>query len=121
MLVCQLHAPRGSFYSPKGQRSSCFFVWKALVAFYPWVQQTVRCTPDSEQYAISFHISHTDRSIICCILCLLGTPDSPVAHRIVWCCHVSTVDYVPSVGANGSHLLPGSPDSPVHTGQSGEL
>jgi hypothetical protein len=37
----QLHTPRGSFYSPKGQRSRFFFVWKALVAFYLRAHRTV--------------------------------------------------------------------------------
>jgi hypothetical protein len=30
------------------------FIWKALVAFYPRVHQTIRCTPDSKQCVIPF-------------------------------------------------------------------
>jgi hypothetical protein len=54
MLVYLVKAHRGSIYSPKGQRSRCSFIWKALVAFCPWVHRTVRCTPDIQQCAISF-------------------------------------------------------------------
>jgi hypothetical protein len=49
MLVLLLHAPRGSFYCPRGQRSHLIFIWKALVDFYPRVHWTVRCTQDNEQ------------------------------------------------------------------------
>jgi hypothetical protein len=54
MLSVLLHAPRGSFYSPKGQRGYLFFNWKELIAFCSWVHRTVQCTPDSEQSLISF-------------------------------------------------------------------
>jgi predicted DNA-binding WGR domain protein len=50
----QLHAPRGSFYSPKGPRSCLVFIWKALVVFCPWVHWTVRFTPDTAQSSIPF-------------------------------------------------------------------
>jgi hypothetical protein len=43
-----------SFYSPKGQMSRLIFIWKALVAFCPWVHWSIRCTSGSEQYTISF-------------------------------------------------------------------
>jgi hypothetical protein len=45
----ELHALRGSFYSPKGPRSRWSSIWKAMIAFCPRVHRTVRCTPDSEQ------------------------------------------------------------------------
>jgi hypothetical protein len=47
MLGVLLNAPRGPFYSPKGPRSRWSSIWKALVAFYPRVHWTVRCTPDN--------------------------------------------------------------------------
>jgi hypothetical protein len=56
MLGVELHAPMGPFYSPKGLRSRWSSIWKALVAFCPWVHRTIRCTTDSEQcngYGIS--------------------------------------------------------------------
>jgi hypothetical protein len=40
-------ASRGSFYSPKGPRSSWSSIWKALVAFCLQVHRTVRCTTDT--------------------------------------------------------------------------
>jgi hypothetical protein len=82
MLGLQLHVPRGSFYSPKGQRSRFFFICKDLVALCPWVHRTVRCTPDSEQCTIYFHPHHTDCWVSHCILRLSGTPDSPVLPRV---------------------------------------
>jgi hypothetical protein len=118
ILVLQLHAPKGSFYSPKGQRSRFFFVWKTLVVFCPWVHRTLRCTPDNEQYVIPFHSSHADRWVSRCILQLPDTLDSPVAHRTVWWCHMCTVDYVPTIGAGESRWPPGSSDSPVNYSQS---
>jgi hypothetical protein len=50
LLVCSGNNSmrlEGSFYSPKGQKSRFFFVWKALVAFCPWVHQIVNsvCFP----------------------------------------------------------------------------
>jgi hypothetical protein len=36
------------------------------------------------------------------------------AHRTVRCCHVSTVDYTPTVGTGKRCWPPGSPDSPVN-------
>jgi hypothetical protein len=51
LLGVELHAPRGPFYSPKGPRSLWSSIWKALVAFCPWVHRTVWCTLDSEQWA----------------------------------------------------------------------
>jgi hypothetical protein len=58
----------------------------------------------------------------------LGTPDSPVAHRIVRCglvtvgsSHASPVDCaLISLSTVGAGAV-GSPDSPAHTGQSGEF
>jgi hypothetical protein len=41
MLVCQLHAPRGSFYSPQWTKEPFIFIWKALVAFCARVHQTL--------------------------------------------------------------------------------
>jgi hypothetical protein len=88
MLVYLVKAHRGSIYSPKGQRSRCSFIWKALVAFCPWVHRTVRCTPDIQQCAISFlkrpsrplaippRLAH--RTVRC-------TPDSPVHTGHVRC------------------------------------
>jgi hypothetical protein len=37
-----------------------------------------------------------------------------LAHRTVRCCHVSTMDYAPTVGAGESHWPSGSPDSPMN-------
>jgi hypothetical protein len=37
-----------------------------------------------------------------------------LAHRTVRCCHVSTVDYAPTVGAGESRWPPGSLESPVN-------
>jgi hypothetical protein len=47
--LCSM-VPRGSFYSPKGPRSRWSSIWSDLVAFYPWVHRTIRCTPYTAQY-----------------------------------------------------------------------
>jgi hypothetical protein len=41
MLGMLLHAPKGSFYSPKGPMSRWSSIWKALVAFCPRVHRTL--------------------------------------------------------------------------------
>jgi hypothetical protein len=46
----------GSFYSPKEPRSCWSSIWKALVAFCPWVHRTIRCTPDTKHCVIYFHL-----------------------------------------------------------------
>jgi hypothetical protein len=48
MLGIVLHVRRSPFFIPKGSRSRWSSIWKALVAFCPWVQWTIRCTSDSE-------------------------------------------------------------------------
>jgi hypothetical protein len=53
LCFCSMRLGR-SFYSPKGPRSRLIFIWKALVAFCPWVHRTVQCTPNTEQLMISF-------------------------------------------------------------------
>jgi hypothetical protein len=57
-----------------------------------------------------------------------GTSDSSVAHRTVRCdlvtvgpTHATAVDCVLTIGAGENRWPPGSLDSSVHTGQSGEL
>jgi hypothetical protein len=73
MLGVMLHVPRVSFYSPKGQKSSLIFIWKALIAFCLRVHRTVRCTPDSEQSQVSFLLWRSQP--------LLAT--GPMAHQTV--------------------------------------
>jgi hypothetical protein len=78
MLGLVLHAHRGLFYSPKGPRSHWSSIWQALVAFYPWVHQIVRCTPDSEQY-------NDKESPDWLLSASRGTGLSGGWHRTVWC------------------------------------
>jgi hypothetical protein len=39
-----------SYIAPKGQRSRCSFIRKALIVFYQWAHRTVRCT--TEQWTV---------------------------------------------------------------------
>jgi hypothetical protein len=39
---------------PKGPRSRWSSIWKAMIAFCPWVHRIVRCTPDTTQSSICF-------------------------------------------------------------------
>jgi hypothetical protein len=52
-------------------------------------------------------------------------PPAPMAHRIVWCDLLTVSDLLSVSDAFASRPLAvggaGSPDSPVHTGQFGEL
>jgi hypothetical protein len=128
MLRYQVEAHRGPIYSPKGQRSRCFFVCKALVALCPWVHRTVRCTSDTPKCAIHFHKQSSRQLPDVVHLQPVGTPDSLVVRHTVRCglltvgsTNVATVDCASTVGAGESHWPTGSPDSPVHTGQYGEL
>jgi hypothetical protein len=81
VLGVVLHAPRGPFY-PKGPRSCWSSNWKALVAFYPRMHQTVWCTPDNEKY--TRRESH-DWLVSCSrgTDCPAGAPDCLVLQLIV--------------------------------------
>jgi hypothetical protein len=82
MFGVMLHVPRCPFYSPKGARSRCWSIWKALVAFYPRVHQTVRCTLDCEQCA---GWARTENPLIGCFPVLGGTGPFGVGLRTVQC------------------------------------
>jgi hypothetical protein len=106
---------RGSFYSPKGQKSRLIFISKAVVAFCLRVHQTMNSTR-----FLSIPATPTVELVI-------GSFGCPT-HRTVRCgqltigpAHVATVDCAPTVGAGKSRWSPGSPDSPVDTRRSGEL
>jgi hypothetical protein len=70
-------APRVLLY-PKGPMSRWNSIWKALVAFYPWVHRTVRCTPDTAR-------CNDYRSLTCSFSLLGGTRPSGRWHRTVRC------------------------------------
>jgi hypothetical protein len=107
MIVFPLHAPRESFYSPKGQRSHLIFIWKVLVAFCPRVHRTMNST---------------------CFLCIPGmsivalavASFDCLAHWTVHCCHMSTVDCAPTGGAGESRCPPSSLDSWVNYSQNAQ-
>jgi hypothetical protein len=121
MLGVLLHAPRGPFYSPKAARSRWEHSRKAILAFCRLAHRTVRCTTGHCPVRISFlfwrsrpleiwshwrtgHCPvHTGQS---------GAPFRPLAlPRVARGLHDRPLD----------RLTIGSPDSPVHTGQSGEF
>ena len=110
MLGYQVEAPRGFFYSPKGSRSRCSFIWKALVAFCLRVHRTVRCTPDTPQCPITFLLRRS-RPLAAAVAWHTGQSGAawrPLAE-LTW----PAADHAPTVGAGQSHWRLGTPDSPV--------
>jgi hypothetical protein len=95
MLGYLLHIPRGSFYSPKGPNSCWSSIWKALVAFCPWVHRTIRCTPDTAQ-------CNDYESLIGWFPLLGGTGLSGAPN-----------DYWPCANVSSSRWLAGTPDYPA--------
>jgi hypothetical protein len=108
MLGCLLHAPRGPFYSPKAARSRWRQPWKDILAFCRVVHRTVTV---AVRCAISFLFWRTQPLVLrigwrtgqsgvpnqsllratrrpqiarpTVALATVGSPDSPVHHRIV--------------------------------------
>jgi hypothetical protein len=66
----------GSFYSPKGQESRFFFVWKTLIVFRPRCAPDCPVQPDCEQHVISFLLWRSWSAH--------GTLDSLVHHGDRW-------------------------------------
>jgi hypothetical protein len=99
MLGVLVETHRGLFYSPKGPRSRCSFLWKLQIAFCPKVHLTVRCTPDNFGrkghhigWLVAFHYGWAS--------------DCPLAHQTSSMtlpdrCHadVANVDHTPTVDA----------------------
>jgi hypothetical protein len=106
MLGVLLHAPRGPFYSPKTARSRWVHSRKAILAFCRLAHRTVRCTTGHCPVRISFllwrsrplahrtlsgapsdrwHLPRVARGFRGRPLArpTVGSPDSPVHHRIV--------------------------------------
>jgi hypothetical protein len=91
MLEWFLHAPRGPFYSPKIARSRWRHSWKANLAFCRVAHRTVRCATGQPLFMSGARFPSIPGAVDHCNFGLVGAPDT------VRC----------------------TPDSPVHTGQSG--
>jgi hypothetical protein len=78
MLGVVLHAPRGPFYSPKGPKSRWSSIWKALVAFCPWVHRLSGAHR-------TLHSATTTNHLIGWFPILGGTRPSGGWHRTVQC------------------------------------
>jgi hypothetical protein len=107
LLGVLLHAPRGPFYSPKAARSRWEHSRKAILAFCRLAHRTVWCTTGHCPVRISFLIWRS----------------RPLALWSHWRTGQSGAP-LPTVGsatclARIARPTVGSPDSPVHTGQSG--
>jgi hypothetical protein len=116
MLVVLLHVPRGPFYSPKAARSRWRSNRKAILAFCRVVHRTVRCTTRHEQFMSGARSPSFSGEADRCSLGPLGAPDT------VQCDHptVGSATCRPLIAQTTVGRGPfGSPDSPVHTGQSG--
>jgi hypothetical protein len=136
MLGVLLHAPRGPFYSPKAARSLWEQSRKAILAFCRLVHRTVRCRFLSYSGAADrwrFGVVGAPDTVRCPLQTVgpatrhariarptVGSPDSPVHHRIVrWFLAVRR-RRVPKSGqltsASLAHqtLSGAPPDSPVH-------
>jgi hypothetical protein len=103
MLGVVLHAPRGPFYSPKGPRSRWSSIWQGMVAFYPRVHQTVRCTPDREQC--------NDNESLDWLLSASGAPDCSVGGTRL---PDAPFDRWLEADVTTSRWLVGTPDCPAH-------
>jgi hypothetical protein len=75
VLDVLLHASRGPFYSPKAARSHWSSIWKAIVAFCPWVHWTVRCT--TRQWTLRDFLPFLAKPTIAAM--------TPLAHQKVQC------------------------------------
>jgi hypothetical protein len=107
VLGVMLHAHRGPFYSPKAARSRLSSIWKALVAFCSWAHRTEQCVIpflfwQSRPLQLLTLVAH--RTVRCDLLTVGWATCHPLIAR-------STV-------ARGAA---GTPDSLVHTRQSGKL
>jgi hypothetical protein len=77
-----LHTPRAPFYSPKVARSCWSSIWKAIVAFYPWVHRTVNNTrtgrnKESPDWLVSTSGGH---QIVRCACRPLASVDVVTSH-----------------------------------------
>jgi hypothetical protein len=145
MLVCLLHAPKGSFYSPKAARSRWRQSGKAILAFCRVAHRTVRCTtghplslsgvdsiPNLAQPTVEDLELLAQRTVRCPHQTVgsatrhariarptVGSPDSPVHHRTVrWILAVRR-RRIPESGQL-TRRQPGAPDTVrCTTGQSG--
>jgi hypothetical protein len=95
------------------------FIWKALVAFCPWVHQTVWCTSNTAQSLIPFlnkmsrllkFIGHLSHWTVRWHIGLTGATWWPLA-KLTWPAQTARRPLV--------RRAAGTPDSLVHTEQSG--
>jgi hypothetical protein len=119
MLGSLLHAPRGSFYSPKAARSRWRHSWKAILAFCRVAHRTVRCATGQSVAPPDIHCSLSGADHLPKLAQPTVEDLEPLAHRTlsgahrtIWCLHRT-------VGSTTCHAriarpTIGSPDSPVH-------
>jgi hypothetical protein len=105
MLGDLVETHRGLFYSPKGPKSRCSFLWKLQIAFYQRVHWTVRCTPD--RFGCNGH--RIGRLVA---FLFWWASNCPVVHRTCpvtlpdrYYADVADVDYGPTVDATAEPLV----------------
>jgi hypothetical protein len=84
MLGVLLHAPRGSFYSPKAARIRWRPTRKAILAFCRVVHRTVRCTTEQPLFMSGARSPSISSAADHCSSGPVGAPDSPVPPADHW-------------------------------------
>jgi hypothetical protein len=76
MLGLLLHAPRGSFYSPKAARSRWRQSGKAILAFCRMAHRTVRCTTGQVLFIVRCRSPSKNSTVDRCRIVAVGAPDT---------------------------------------------